>query len=79
MPILITEDYKYTRDYFHEHLEKNGIFSRKYFHPLITDLSLYKSSIDEIKEFNIGHFLIGECIFVGFANSIKQFKKIIKY
>lgn len=51
MPILITEDYKYTRDYFHEHLEKNGIFSRKYFHPLITDLSLYKSSVDEIKEF----------------------------
>ena len=31
-----------------------------------------------IKEFNIGHFLIGESIFVGFANSIKQFKKIIK-
>ena len=31
-----------------------------------------------IKEFNIGHFLIGESIFVGLANSIKQFKKIIK-
>ena len=31
-----------------------------------------------IKEFNIGHFLIGESIFVGFANSSKQFKKIIK-
>jgi len=31
-----------------------------------------------IREFNIGHFLIGESIFVGFANSIKQFKKIIK-
>jgi len=31
-----------------------------------------------IKEFNIGHFLIGESIFVGLSNSIKQFKKIIK-
>ena len=31
-----------------------------------------------IKEFNIGHFLIGESIFVGLADSIKQFKKIIK-
>jgi len=31
-----------------------------------------------IREFNIGHFLVGESIFVGFANSIKQFKKIIK-
>ena len=31
-----------------------------------------------IKEFNIGHFLIGESIFVGLANSIKKFRKIIK-
>ena len=31
-----------------------------------------------IKEFNIGHFLIGDSIFVGFANCIKKFKKIIK-
>ena len=31
-----------------------------------------------IKEFNIGHFLIGDSIFVGLSNSIKQFKKIIK-
>ena len=31
-----------------------------------------------IKEFNIGHFLIGESIFVGLSSSIKQFKKIIK-
>ena len=31
-----------------------------------------------IKEFNIGHFLIGESIYVGLSNSIKQFKKIIK-
>ena len=31
-----------------------------------------------MREFNIGHFLIGESIFVGLADSIKQFKKIIK-
>ena len=31
-----------------------------------------------IKEFNIGHFLIGESIFVGLASCIKQFKRIIK-
>ena len=36
------------------------------------------SKVKGIKEFNIGHFLIGESIFVGFANSIKHFKKIIK-
>ena len=36
------------------------------------------SKIKNIKEFNIGHFLIGESVFVGLAKSIKKFKKIIK-
>ena len=31
-----------------------------------------------IKEFNIGHFLVGESIFVGLSETINQFKKIIK-
>ena len=35
------------------------------------------SKISGIKEFNIGHFLIGESIFQGLANTIKKFKKII--
>ena len=36
------------------------------------------SKISGIKEFNIGHFLIGESIFVGLSNTIKEFKKIVK-
>ena len=36
------------------------------------------SKISGIKEFNIGHFLIGEAIFIGLKNAIKKFKKIIK-
>ncbi len=36
------------------------------------------SKIDEIKEFNIGHFIIGESIFFGIKKVIKRFKKIIK-
>ena len=36
------------------------------------------SKINEIKEFNIGHFIIGESIFYGFNKVIKKFKKIIK-
>ena len=36
------------------------------------------SKVKGIKEFNIGHFLIGESIFSGLANTIKAFKKIIK-
>ena len=35
------------------------------------------SKINSIKEFNIGHYLIGESIFFGIAKVIKNFKKII--
>ena len=36
------------------------------------------SNTKGIREFNIGHFLIGESIFIGLAKTIKQFKKIIR-
>ncbi len=36
------------------------------------------SKIKGIKEFNIGHFIIGESIFIGLAKTIKLFRKIIK-
>ena len=35
------------------------------------------SSVKGIKEFNIGHFLIGESVFDGLDKTIKKFKKII--
>jgi len=36
------------------------------------------TKIREIQEFNIGHFIIGESIFIGLTKVIKNFKKIIK-
>lgn len=36
------------------------------------------SSIQGIAEYNIGHFLIGESIFIGLSRTIKMFRKIIK-
>ena len=36
------------------------------------------SKIKEIKEFNIGHFLIGEAVFLSLSKVIKKFKKIIR-
>ena len=36
------------------------------------------SKIEGIKEFNIGHFLIGESIFIGIRDSIKKFKSVLK-
>ena len=34
--------------------------------------------INEIVEFNIGHFIIGESVFDGMSKIIKNFKKILK-
>ena len=36
------------------------------------------SKIKKIKEFNIGHFLIGESIYIGLPSAIKKFQKILK-
>ena len=36
------------------------------------------SKIKEIKEFNIGHFIIGEAISIGLKNAIKKIKNYIK-
>ena len=36
------------------------------------------NKIKEIEEFNIGHFIIGESIFIGLSNVIKKVKRIIK-
>ena len=44
----------------------------------LTYRSAYQiSKIEEISEFNIGHFIVAESIFIGLKNSINQFKKII--
>ena len=36
------------------------------------------TKISEIKEFNIGHYIIGESVFFGLSNVIKNFRKIIR-
>ncbi len=36
------------------------------------------SKVPHIKEFNIGHFIVGESFFYGFKSTIKKFRKILK-
>ena len=36
------------------------------------------TKIKQIKEFNIGHYLISESVFFGLKTVIKNFKKILK-
>jgi pyridoxine 5-phosphate synthase len=47
-------------------------------HGLDYQTTKFLCKIDEIKEFNIGHYIIGESIFFGLSKVIRNFKKIIK-
>lgn len=40
-PILVGCEYKYKRDELYEKLKNAGVFSRRYFYPLISDMSMY--------------------------------------
>ena len=46
-------------------------------HGLTYKSALHISRIKSISEFNIGHFIVSESVFIGLRNSIKKFKKII--
>jgi dTDP-4-amino-4,6-dideoxygalactose transaminase len=41
-PIVVTDDFPLSRDELHQYLLNEDIMARKYFHPLLTDLSLFK-------------------------------------
>jgi len=42
-PILISSDYPLSRDALYKKLKDRGIFSRRYFYPLITEFPMYRS------------------------------------
>jgi dTDP-4-amino-4,6-dideoxygalactose transaminase len=41
-PILVSTDYPMSRDALYQNLKDNGIVSRRYFYPLITDFPMYR-------------------------------------
>ena len=46
-------------------------------HGLTYGSALLLSKIDDISEFNIGHFVVAESLFVSMRTCIKKFKKIV--
>lgn len=48
-PILVTDDYKISRDDLYEKLKKNKIYSRKYFYPLTSDQACFKNKYRDIR------------------------------
>ena len=75
-------DKKGTKSAFKK-LKKSSIYAKKIGLDVHAGHGLtYKSihqvaKIECISEFNIGHFIIAESVFVGIKNAIKRFKKII--
>ena len=47
-------------------------------HGITFDSAKILSSIKGISEYNIGHFIVGESIFIGLKETIKKFKEILK-
>ena len=47
-------------------------------HGITFDSIVELSRIKEIKEFNIGHFIISESVYKGLENVIKHFKELIR-
>ncbi|WP_413458127.1 DegT/DnrJ/EryC1/StrS family aminotransferase [Herbaspirillum huttiense] len=41
-PILVEQEYPISRDELYEYLKSKGIFSRRYFYPLISDLKMFQ-------------------------------------
>ena len=46
-------------------------------HGLTYDTAYQISKINSISEFNIGHFIVSESVFIGLKKAIKKFKNII--
>ena len=44
-PILITPDFRMTRDELYEHMKSKNVLGRRYFYPLITDFEPYKDLV----------------------------------
>jgi len=41
-PVLIDENYKMSRDELYERLKSRGVYARRYFYPLLSDLPIYQ-------------------------------------
>ena len=79
---LIKSKKKYSKEFLR--IKKSSIFANKLNievhagHGLDYKTTRVLNKIKEIKEFNIGHFIIGESIFFGLHKVISDFKKILK-
>ena len=47
-PILVDEKYGKTRDELYDYLLENGIYARKYFYPIVTELGCYKKEFEGV-------------------------------
>jgi pyridoxine 5-phosphate synthase len=79
---LVKLNKKYNSEF--ERIKKSSILANKLNievhagHGLDYKTTKILNKINQIQEFNIGHFIIGESIFYGLSKVIKKFKEILK-
>lgn len=74
-PIVVEDNYKWTRDELCEIMEKNNVFSRKYFYPLTCDQNCYCGNLiyqHNVKNINIARRLASRILVIPFYADIDQ-------
>jgi dTDP-4-amino-4,6-dideoxygalactose transaminase len=61
-PILVNSDYRMSRDNLYKKLKEIGVYSRRYFYPLISEYAIYKNNKSKAKTNLINAHIIAEQI-----------------
>ena len=78
-PILVQHDYKMSRDDLYEHLQKQGIYPRKYFYPITADSACFRNKYRKI-ELNNARELAQRILLIPFYEKLEyeEMEKIIE-
>lgn len=75
-PIVVEDDYKYTRDELYDCLKENNIYSRKYFYPITVDQECFKGKFNN-KKLDIARVLGERVLLLPFYEKL-EFENIDK-
>lgn len=83
-PILVNEKSRRTRDALYLRLRENGIYSRRYFYPLITEFPMYKMLLTQENDISVAKSIADQVlclpIYAGLnPNEINKIVEIISY
>lgn len=81
-PILVTDEYRMTRDALYEFMKTQNVLSRRYFYPLITDFEPYKNYSSATKaNLPVANRLASQviCLPIHHALTDEDVERVLKY